>query len=244
MSENVVRKENIETKSTAPSIIHSSTVNSDHNRISIIAQNNQTEPIYLELGASYNPSSTSQRGFRHDFDRTKSVTEGEGWLKESQTDKVCHSKADNTFLPLNRADTTTRSLSGYIQSHPEGIQKFTSAQRVSDPRRPLEKLHELLPDCEKIPGPSQHLQVTEWMASIDGKEEYDAFNSKINGNQLSNTQTYAKTILSGQKKQLQCEKVATISEKWQRQSTSHKIIKPGVQNPKDSSKYEELFLKF
>ncbi|MBW0514584.1 hypothetical protein O181_054299 [Austropuccinia psidii MF-1] len=35
----------------------------------------------------------------------------------------------------------------------------------------MEKLHLFLPDCEKIPGPSQHLQVTLWMASIDGKEE-------------------------------------------------------------------------
>ncbi|MBW0579717.1 hypothetical protein O181_119432 [Austropuccinia psidii MF-1] len=41
------------------------------------------------------------------------------------------------------------------------------------------KLHEFLPDCGKIPGPSQHLQVTQWMASIDGKEEHDALNSRM-----------------------------------------------------------------
>ncbi|MBW0519031.1 hypothetical protein O181_058746 [Austropuccinia psidii MF-1] len=32
------------------------------------------------------------------------------------------------------------------------------------------KLHEFLPYCEKVHRPSQHLQVTQWMASIDGKE--------------------------------------------------------------------------
>ncbi|MBW0514835.1 hypothetical protein O181_054550 [Austropuccinia psidii MF-1] len=30
---------------------------------------------------------------------------------------------------------------------------------------------------EKITGPSQHLEVTQWMASIDGKEKHDAFSS-------------------------------------------------------------------
>ncbi|MBW0593766.1 hypothetical protein O181_133481 [Austropuccinia psidii MF-1] len=32
---------------------------------------------------------------------------------------------------------------------------------------------------EKILGTSQHLQVTQWMASIDGKEEHHSFNSRM-----------------------------------------------------------------
>ncbi|MBW0514079.1 hypothetical protein O181_053794 [Austropuccinia psidii MF-1] len=43
----------------------------------------------------------------------------------------------------------------------------------------MEKLRELLPDCERISGPSQHLQVTQWMASIDGKEKHDSFKSRM-----------------------------------------------------------------
>ncbi|MBW0590149.1 hypothetical protein O181_129864 [Austropuccinia psidii MF-1] len=104
-------------------------------------------------GASYNCSSSSQKGHRRYYGRSQSVTEGQ------------------------RADAATRSLSGHLQSHPEGLQQCTAAQRVPYPCRSVEKLHEFLPDCERIPGPSQHFQVTQWMASIDGKEEHDAFNS-------------------------------------------------------------------
>ncbi|MBW0580292.1 hypothetical protein O181_120007 [Austropuccinia psidii MF-1] len=39
-------------------------------------------------------------------------------------------------------------------------------------------MHEFLPDCEKIPGPSQHLKVAQWMASIDGKEEHDSLKAE------------------------------------------------------------------
>ncbi|MBW0489911.1 hypothetical protein O181_029626 [Austropuccinia psidii MF-1] len=130
-------------------------------------------------GASYNPSSSFQKSYRCDYGRSQSVTEGQGSVDDFQINKLCHSEADNTVLPSNRADTATRSLSGHLQSQPEGLQQCISAQRVPEPCRSVEKLHEFLSDCEKIPGPSQDLQVTQWMASIDGKEEHDAFNSII-----------------------------------------------------------------
>ncbi|MBW0527658.1 hypothetical protein O181_067373 [Austropuccinia psidii MF-1] len=98
------------------------------------------------LGASYNPSRSSQKGHRRDYGRGQLVTEGQG------------------------AETATRRLSGHIQSQKEGLQQCIAAQRVPDPCRSVKKLHEFLPDCEKIPGPSQHLQDTQWMASLDGKE--------------------------------------------------------------------------
>ncbi|MBW0471668.1 hypothetical protein O181_011383 [Austropuccinia psidii MF-1] len=41
------------------------------------------------------------------------------------------------------------------------------------------KLHEFLTDCEKIPGPYQHFQATQCMASIDGKEKQDASNRRM-----------------------------------------------------------------
>ncbi|MBW0541947.1 hypothetical protein O181_081662 [Austropuccinia psidii MF-1] len=112
-------------------------------------------------GARYNPSSSSRKGYRRDYGRSQSVTEGQGSVYELQIYKLCHSEADNTVLPSNRADTTTRSLRWHLQSQPEGLQQCTAAQRVPDPCRSVEKLHELLPDCEKIPGPSQHLQVAQ-----------------------------------------------------------------------------------
>ncbi|MBW0554545.1 hypothetical protein O181_094260 [Austropuccinia psidii MF-1] len=142
-------------------------------------------------GASYNPSSSSQKGHRRDYGRSQSVTEGQGSVDDFQINKSCHSEADNTVLPSNRAETATRSLSGQLQRQPEGLQQCIAAQRVTDPCRSLEKLHEFLPDCEKIHGPSQHLQVTQGMAFIDGKEEYDAFNSRMEEKQPSTANTSA-----------------------------------------------------
>ncbi|MBW0574238.1 hypothetical protein O181_113953 [Austropuccinia psidii MF-1] len=117
----------------------------------------------MRSGASYNPSSSSQKGHRRDYGRSKSVIEGQGSVDDSQINKSCHSEADNTVLPSNRAYTATRSLSGHIQSQPEGLQQCISAQGGPDHCRSVEKLHEFLPDCEKIPGPSQHFQFTQWM---------------------------------------------------------------------------------
>ncbi|MBW0531844.1 hypothetical protein O181_071559 [Austropuccinia psidii MF-1] len=92
-------------------------------------------------GASYNPSSSSQKGYRPHYARSQSVTEGQRSLNESQTDKLCHSEANNTLLPSNRADTATRSLGGNIQSQPEGLQKFIAEQRTPNPCRSMEKLY-------------------------------------------------------------------------------------------------------
>ncbi|MBW0569265.1 hypothetical protein O181_108980 [Austropuccinia psidii MF-1] len=123
----------------------------------------------IRSGTSYNPSSSSQKGHRLDYGRSQSVTEGQGSVDDFQMNKLCHSEANNTILPLNRADTATRILSRNIKSQPECVPQCTEAQRVPDPFRSVEQLHEFLPACEKITGPSQHLQFTQWMESIDGK---------------------------------------------------------------------------
>ncbi|MBW0588704.1 hypothetical protein O181_128419 [Austropuccinia psidii MF-1] len=177
----------------------------------------------------------SQKGHRPDYGRNKSVTEGQGSVYDSQSNKLLHSEADNAFLPSNRADTATRSLSGYIKNQPEGLQQCIAAQRVPDPCRYVEKLHEFSSDGEKIAGPSQHLKVTQWMASIDGKEKHDALNSRIEEKQPSTTQASAKHSPSSQQQQFQCEKAATSSEEGQRQGTSHRTLQPGLQNPKYSA---------
>ncbi|MBW0580763.1 hypothetical protein O181_120478 [Austropuccinia psidii MF-1] len=131
------------------------------------------------------------------------MAEEQGSVDDLQINKLCHSEADNTISPSNRADTATRSLSGHIPSHPEGLQQCIAAQRVPDPCKFVEKLHESLPDCEKIPGPSQHLQVTQWMESIDGKEENDPFNNRMEEKHTSTTQESSKNSPSSQKQQFQ-----------------------------------------
>ncbi|MBW0513654.1 hypothetical protein O181_053369 [Austropuccinia psidii MF-1] len=120
-------------------------------------------------GSSYNPSSSSQKRHRHDYGRSQSVTEGQGSVDDLQINKLCHSEAYNTILPSERADTTTRSLSGHLQIQPEGLPKCTAAQRVSKPCRYVEKLHALLPLCQKLSGPFQHLKRTKGMESIGEK---------------------------------------------------------------------------
>ncbi|MBW0593067.1 hypothetical protein O181_132782 [Austropuccinia psidii MF-1] len=144
-------------------------------------------------GDSYNPSRSSQKAYRCDYGRIQSATEGQGSVDDFQINKLCHSEADDTVLPSNRDDTGTRSLSGHLQSQPQGLKQCTAAQRVPDPCRSVEKLPEFLPDNEKAPGPSQHLQGAQWMASIDEKEEHDAFNSRMEEKQPSTTQEVPKT---------------------------------------------------
>ncbi|MBW0579718.1 hypothetical protein O181_119433 [Austropuccinia psidii MF-1] len=184
-------------------------------------------------GASYKPSSSSQKGNRRNYGKSQSDTEGQGSAKDFHNNKLSNFEADDTILPSKRADTTTRSLSGDLQSQPEGLQQLTAAQRVPDPCRSVKKLHELKPDCKNIPGSSQHLQVTQWMASIDGKEEYDAFNSRMEENQPSTTKESAKNSPSGQQQQFQCEKAATSSKQGQREDNIPKALEPGIQDSKD-----------
>ncbi|MBW0575105.1 hypothetical protein O181_114820 [Austropuccinia psidii MF-1] len=83
-------------------------------------------------GASYNPSRSSQKGHRHDYGRSQSFMEGQGSVDDLQINELSHSEADNTILPSNRAYTATRSLSGHLKSHPEGLQQCIAAQRVPD----------------------------------------------------------------------------------------------------------------
>ncbi|MBW0561449.1 hypothetical protein O181_101164 [Austropuccinia psidii MF-1] len=134
----MVRQGKIETESTATIIIPASNVNSDHNRTVIIAQNNQTEPISSELinldicnnlekannlannqEQAITPQEDPPKGYGHDYGRSQSVTEGQGSVNEAQNDKLFHYESDNTILPLKRAETTTRILSGHIKSLPE-----------------------------------------------------------------------------------------------------------------------------
>ncbi|MBW0466848.1 hypothetical protein O181_006563 [Austropuccinia psidii MF-1] len=71
------------------------------------------------------------------------------------------------------------------------------------------------------------------MASIDVKEQHDAFNRRVEEKQPFNTQASAKNSPSSQQQQFQCKKAANSSEQGKRQSTSYKTLQPGLKNPKD-----------
>ncbi|MBW0565236.1 hypothetical protein O181_104951, partial [Austropuccinia psidii MF-1] len=72
------------------------------------------------------------------------------------------------------------------------------------------------------------------MASIDGEEKHDAFDTRMEEKQPSTTQTSAKNSPSGQQQQFQREKAATNSKQGQREGTSPKTLQPQLQNPKHS----------
>ncbi|MBW0548673.1 hypothetical protein O181_088388 [Austropuccinia psidii MF-1] len=153
----MVREENIETALMVTSIIPASTTNSDYHSTAIIAQNNQPEPIYsalinLYISHTLHKAKNLDNGNRCDYGRSQSAEEGQGSVDDSQNDELCHSEADNTVLTSNRAETATRSISGHLKSQPEGIQQHIAAQRVPDPCRSVEKLHEFLPNCEEVLG--------------------------------------------------------------------------------------------
>ncbi|MBW0582247.1 hypothetical protein O181_121962 [Austropuccinia psidii MF-1] len=186
-------------------------------------------------GGSYKPTSSSQKGHRCDYGKRQSDTEGQASVKDFHNNKLSNSDSDDTLLHSKRADISNRSLSEHLQSQPEGFQQCTAAQRVPDPFRSVEKLHEFIPDCKEIPGASPHLKVTQWMASIDGKEEYDAFNSKMEEKQPSTNKANAKTSPSGQQQQFQREKAATSSKQGQREGTTSKTLQPGLQDSKESA---------
>ncbi|MBW0590044.1 hypothetical protein O181_129759 [Austropuccinia psidii MF-1] len=181
-------------------------------------------------GASYNPSSSSQKGNRRDYGRSQPGTEGKGSFDDFQTTKIGHSEAANTILPSKRAETTTRSLSGHIQSQPQSSQQCPAVQGVPDPCRYVEKLLELLPDCEKSSGPSQYFIIAQWMASIDVEEKHDALDTRMEEKQPSTTQASSKNSPSGQQQKFQREKAATRSKKGQRKGTSHQALQPGLQD--------------
>ncbi|MBW0501030.1 hypothetical protein O181_040745 [Austropuccinia psidii MF-1] len=162
-------------------------------------------------GGSYNSSISFQKLYRCDYGRRQSVTE------------------------VQRADTATRNLSGHLKSQPEGLTKFLAAQRIPNPCRSVETLHELLPDCEKVSEPSHHFQVTQWMAFIDRKEKHDSFNSGMEEVKPPTTQKRAKNSPNSQQHKFKDEKAATDSEQGKRKSTSHKTINPGLHNPKYSA---------
>ncbi|MBW0583746.1 hypothetical protein O181_123461 [Austropuccinia psidii MF-1] len=68
------------------------------------------------------------------------------------------------------------------------------------------------------------------MASIDWKEEYDAFSGRMEEKQPSTTKASAKTSPSGQQQQFQREEAATCSKQGQREGTSPKTLQPGLQD--------------
>ncbi|MBW0591434.1 hypothetical protein O181_131149 [Austropuccinia psidii MF-1] len=121
-------------------------------------------------GSSYSPSSSPPKAHRRDYGRSQSAKERQGSVVDFQIDKLCHSEADNTVLPSNIPDTTTRSLSGHIKCQPEGLQQCSAATRVPDPCISVEKLHESYLTVRKFLGhPNTRKLINGWHPLMERK---------------------------------------------------------------------------
>ncbi|MBW0548749.1 hypothetical protein O181_088464 [Austropuccinia psidii MF-1] len=67
------------------------------------------------------------------------------------------------------------------------------------------------------------------------EKKHDSFDTRMEEKQPSTTQTSVKKSPSRQQQQFQCEKAATSSKQGQREGTSPKALKPGIQDSKDSA---------
>ncbi|MBW0571493.1 hypothetical protein O181_111208 [Austropuccinia psidii MF-1] len=81
-------------------------------------------------------------------------------------------------------------------------------------------------------GSSQHMQVTQWMASIDGKEKHDALNSRMEGKQPITTQASAKKSPSNQKKKFQYLNQPQAQNQGKGKAPAPKRYTQGYRNPK------------
>ncbi|MBW0573240.1 hypothetical protein O181_112955, partial [Austropuccinia psidii MF-1] len=130
------------------------------------------------------------------------------------------------------AETATRSVSGHMKSQAEGLQQCIAAQRVPDPCRSVEKLHGFLTDSEKIPGPSQHLQVTQLMESIDGKEKHDSFNSRMEENNTPPPKQVPKTAPVASRSNSNVKKQPKAQDKGKGKAPATKTYSQGYRIPK------------
>ncbi|MBW0534150.1 hypothetical protein O181_073865 [Austropuccinia psidii MF-1] len=191
--------------------------------------------LSTKSGASYNPSISSQKCHRCDYDRIQSATEGQGSVDDHQINKLCHYEADNTVLSSNRAETTTKGLIGDRQSQPEGLQQCISEQRVPDPFRSVENCMNSYLTVGKFLGHPNTCKLLNGRHPLMEKKNMMLLTAEWRKKQPSTTQESAKNSPSSQNQQFQHEKSATSSEQGQRKGTSHKALQPGLPNPKDSA---------
>ncbi|MBW0554463.1 hypothetical protein O181_094178, partial [Austropuccinia psidii MF-1] len=227
-SENILRQEDIEKASTVTSIIAASTVNSDHNSKVIITQNNQPEPISSELiNLEISNSLQKEKNLANNQERAITPQEAPKEVIDVIMAEANQLQKDKELTPPQEASLDIYKAS---QKAYNNALQHKEYQILSDMWKNCKNS-----DCEKVPGPSQHFQVTQSMASIDGKEEHDAFNRRMEEKQPSTTQASSKNSPSSQKKRFQHEKAATRAKQGQRQGTSHNTLQPRLQKPKDSA---------
>ncbi|MBW0493065.1 hypothetical protein O181_032780 [Austropuccinia psidii MF-1] len=143
-------------------------------------------------GASYNPSRSSKNVIEVIMEEPNQLQKDKGHLMDSKLTNYSIMKLIILFY-LQTELTLPQEASVDIYKASHKAYKNALQNKVYQILADLWKnLSQYLPDCKKIPGQSQNFKVTQWMASIYGKEKHDAFNRKMEEKQPSTTQTSAK----------------------------------------------------
>ncbi|MBW0473596.1 hypothetical protein O181_013311 [Austropuccinia psidii MF-1] len=118
-------------------------------------------------GASYNSSSSSQKGYRRDYGRSQSVTQGQRSVNASQVQNYAILK----LIILFHLQTEL------TPPHEASVDLYKASQKAYNnalQHKEYKILADLWKNCinsylnvKKYMG---HLQVTQWMESIDGKK--------------------------------------------------------------------------
>ncbi|MBW0547134.1 hypothetical protein O181_086849 [Austropuccinia psidii MF-1] len=186
-------------------------------------------------GAGYNPSSSSQKGHRRDYGRGQSVTEEQGSVDDLQINKLCHSEADNTILPSNRTETATRILSGHIQSQPEGNNNALQHKEYQILVYLWKDFMNSYLTVRKFLGHPNTCKLLNGWHPLMEKKNMMHLTPEWRKNNPPPPKQVPKTAPVASSSKLYLKKAATSLKQGPRQGTSHKILQPGLKNPKCSA---------
>ncbi|MBW0544437.1 hypothetical protein O181_084152 [Austropuccinia psidii MF-1] len=186
-------------------------------------------------GASYNPSRSSQKGYRHDYGRSQSVTEGQGSVNESQIDRLCHSDTNNPF-PLQTQLKIPQQA--FVKIYKSSQKAYNNALQHKE----YQILADLWKNCmnssltvRKFLGNQKTCKLLNGWNPLMEKKKMILLTAEWRKNNPPPPKQVPKNSPNSQKKQFQCKKAVTSSGKGLRKSTSYKALQPGIHNPKDSA---------
>ncbi|MBW0589508.1 hypothetical protein O181_129223, partial [Austropuccinia psidii MF-1] len=114
---------------------------------------------------------------------------------------------------------------------PEGLQQCTAAQRVPDPCRSVENLHEFLPDCEKVPGPSHTFKLLNGWHPLLEKKNMMLLTAEWRKNNTSPPKTSAKTASVARSRNSNAKKQPQAQNKGKGKEPATKPYSHGYRMP-------------
>ncbi|MBW0530532.1 hypothetical protein O181_070247 [Austropuccinia psidii MF-1] len=250
----MVRQENIEAASTVTSIIPASTGNSDHNSTVIITQKNQSEPIPPEfinldisntlkkakdLANNQEPAITPQAALKKVID----MIMAEANLLQKDKGQFMTSKLINyVILKLIILFYLQKELTPPQEA---SVDKYKASQKAYNntlQHREYQVLADLWKNCmntyltvRKFPGHPNTCKLLKGWQPLMEKKNMILSTAEWRKNNPPPPKQVSKTAPVASSSNCNVKKAATSSKQGQRQGTSHKPLRSGPQNPKDSA---------